>query len=252
MRLTDSGVSELRRDGDRPFHRSPPTTPSSFYRGRWPLLIALGCLFGILAVAVAVHRGWLPLRWDLPIERFAQRHRSNELTRFFLATSRLGSTVVVFTVSASLAAVTWRRCRAVSITIVIAALARPVLEFALKNLVGRARPDLGRLVNGTGYSFPSGHVLAAIALYGLIPLVVALYTRNRFLWWLSCALSGLVVVAVAASRVYLGVHWFSDVVGSLLLGSFFLLGVEAVYVRLHRAQRCGNDKPTAQSRSAEC
>jgi len=133
---------------------------------------------------------------------------------------------------------TWRRCRAVGIAILVAALARPLLEFVLKLVVARDRPDLERLVTGRGFSFPSGHVMAAVALYGLLPLVVALFTRSRVLWWASVVASGLVIAAVAASRVYLGVHWFSDVVGSLLLGSFFLLGVEAVLGYVHRVDGC--------------
>ena len=48
------------------------------------------------------------------------------------------------------------------------------------------------------------------------------------IWWTSVVISGIVIVLVAASRVYLGVHWFSDAVAGLLLGSFFLLGVEAL------------------------
>ena len=125
-----------------------------------------------------------------------------------------------------------------SIAIVAAALARPLLEFVLKDIVGRARPDLERMVNGQGYSFPSGHVLAAIALYGLVPVVVGLFTRSRLLWWASAAASGVVIIAIAASRVYLGVHWTTDVLGSLLLGSFFLLGVEAVLAYVHRVDGC--------------
>ena len=93
---------------------------------------------------------------------------------------------------------TWGRCRAVSIVILIAASARPLLEFVLKDVVGRARPDLERMVNGQGYSFPSGHVMAAIALYGLIPLVVGLFTASRLLWWLSAAASAVAIGAIAA------------------------------------------------------
>src|SRR5262245_32730865 len=93
----------------RPLHVSPPTTPASFYRPRRRLLLAIGCAFALLAVVAALRHGWLPLRWDLPIERFAQRHRTPARTSFFLAVSRLGSTVVVFTASATLAVLSWRR-----------------------------------------------------------------------------------------------------------------------------------------------
>ena len=194
--------------------------------------------FAALAVAAALHGAWLPLRWDLPIQRFVEDHRTNSLDSLFLAVSRLGSTLLVLAASAVLVFLTWSRCRVVSIVIVAAALARPLLEFALKDIVGRARPDLERMVNGQGYSFPSGHVLAAIALYGLVPVVVGLFTRSRLLWWASAAASGVVIIAVAASRVYLGVHWATDVLGGLLLGSFFLLGVEAVLSYVHRVDGC--------------
>ena len=116
-------------------------------------------------------------------------------------------------------------------------MARPLLEFTLKEVVSRDRPDLSRMVDGTGFSFPSGHVMAAVALWGLLPVVVGLYTRRRALWWASVAVSGTIIVLVAASRVYLGVHWFSDAVAGLLLGSFFLLGVEAVLALCARAPR---------------
>jgi undecaprenyl-diphosphatase len=61
------------------------------------------------------------------------------------------------------------------------------------------------------------------------------------IWWTSAVISGIVIVLVAGSRVYLGVHWFSDAVAGLLLGSFFLLGVEALLAFAHRRHGCGRD-----------
>jgi undecaprenyl-diphosphatase len=213
-------------------------TPSSFYASRRWLLVAIGVLFGFLAVAAAVHEAWLLARWDLPIQRFVEAHRSATLDTVFRVFSRFGSTVVIVIGTATMAALSWKRCRAVSITIVVAAAARPLLEYVCKEVVGRSRPDLEPLVHGRGPSFPSGHVLAAIALYGLLPLVVGLYTRRRALWWAATAVSAVLITGIGASRVYLGVHWFSDVVGSLLLGSFFVLGVEVVLSYAHRYVVC--------------
>jgi undecaprenyl-diphosphatase len=227
-------------DHDTPcLHCRPPVTPASFYRGRRPLLVAIGALFAFLAVSAAIANAWLPLRWDLPIQDWVEAHRTQGLDTFFLTMSRFGSTMVVLSAGAVLAALSWGKCRAVSIAIVVAALGRPLLESVLKIVVGRDRPDLERMVNGHGPSFPSGHVMAAVALYGLVPLVVALFTRSRLLWWLSSAVSGFLIASIAASRVYLGVHWTSDVVGGLLLGSFFLLGIEAVLGYAHRVSGCG-------------
>ena len=143
-------------------HAEPPATPSSFFKERRPLLAAIGSGFLILAIAAAVNHVWLPLRWDLPIQRFVEDHRTAALDSLFLAISRLGSTVVVLAVSALLVFLTWSRCRAVSIAILVAATACRPLEFVLKDVVGRAWLNLERLVDGQGHSFPSGHVMAAI------------------------------------------------------------------------------------------
>jgi undecaprenyl-diphosphatase len=114
----------------------------------------------------------------------------------------------------------------------------------LKDVTARARPDFSRMVDGTGYSFPSGHVMAAVALWGLLPLVVGLYTRRRSVWWTSVAISAAMIGAIASSRVYLGVHWFSDIIGGLLVGSIFLLGVELVLRRAHAYVGCRVTTPS--------
>jgi membrane-associated phospholipid phosphatase len=80
--------------------------------------------------------------------------------------------------------------------------------------------------------------MAAVALWGLLPVVVALYTRRRSIWWASVVVSATLIAGISASRVYLGVHWFSDVVGGLVVGTFFLLGVDTVLIRAHRRYPC--------------
>lgn len=218
-------------------HHAPPFTPRALY-GRRTFLIALGAALLFLAVAAAVENAALLRLWDEPIQRLVEDERSETGNTFFSTVSMLGSTPVILTLGAIFAGVTWRRCRAASIVILAASLARPPLEWSMKEIVGRSRPDFERLVDGTGPSFPSGHVLASVAVWGLLPVLVALFTSRRGLWWVSVAVSVTLVGLIGLSRVYLGVHWFSDVVGGLVVGSFFLLGVEALLKRAHVMQGC--------------
>jgi undecaprenyl-diphosphatase len=224
-------------------HRHPPATPSSFFGDHHYLLLAIGSVFAFLAAAAAISNGWLLLRWDEPIQHFVEAHRTEALDTFFLTMSRFGSTMIVLSLGALFTVLTWSRCRAVSIAFAVATLGRPLIEFVVKAIVGRDRPDLDRMVGGHGPSFPSGHVMASVALWGLMPLVVGLLTRSRKAWWASVAFSAFMILSIAASRVYLGVHWASDVTAGLLLGSFFLLGVEAVVAHTHRVSGgCGGDR----------
>ena len=219
-------------------HCQPPLTPGSLL-GRWRYFAAaLAAVLLSLAIAAFINGGWLLLRWDAPIQRAVEDARSSGMTAIVRRISVLGSTVAVLSLGALLAAISWRRCRAVATVILIATLSRPLIEFTLKVIVDRDRPDLERLVNGTGPSFPSGHVMAAAALWGLAPLVVTLYTRDRRIWWASTITSALLILAIGASRTYLGVHWVSDVIAGLIVGAFFLRGVEWLLARQHQRRPC--------------
>jgi membrane-associated phospholipid phosphatase len=219
-------------------HAVPPVTPASLLLSRKRLVIGLGILLVSFAFAAALRNGQLLLTWDAPIQRSVEANRTALLDTFFLTVSRLGSQVPVLVIGTSLALLTWRRCRAVSTALLVATLARPGVEFIIKAIVGRDRPDYDRLVPGNGPSFPSGHVMASIALWGLLPVVVSLYTRSRRVWWASLWVSVGLIVSIAASRVYLGVHWFSDVSMGLVVGSFFLLGVQWLLEREHKRHPC--------------
>jgi undecaprenyl-diphosphatase len=230
-------------------HFDPPLSPAGVLLPRRRLLIGLGVLLGALALAATIADGQLLLTWDEPIQQQVEANRTSGLDELFLAVSFLGSTVAVLTLGTTATLLTWRRCRAVAVALAFATISRPLIEFVMKATVGRARPDFDRLVNGQGPSFPSGHVMAAVALWGLLPVVVSLYTRRRALWWASVAVAVALIGGIAASRVYLGVHWFSDVTAGLVVGAFFLIGVETVFQRAHAHYPCGLGRPRLQARA---
>jgi undecaprenyl-diphosphatase len=219
-------------------HLDPPLTPASFLLPRRRLLLVLGILFLALAFAAAIANGQVLLTWDEPIQRTVETNRTAALDDLFRTLSRFGSTIPVIATGSVLTLVTWRRCPAVAVAVLVAMLSRPLLEFTLKATVDRPRPDFERMVAGNGPSFPSGHPMASVALWGLLPVIVGLYTKRRDIWWASVAVSGVLIAGISASRIYLGVHWFSDVIGGLLVGAFFLVGVDTLFERTHCRYPC--------------
>jgi undecaprenyl-diphosphatase len=195
-------------------HRHRPVTLSyTTASGTWPLIVAAVC-FAALAVGASVEA----LPWDEPISRAVIDGRTAFWNTVALRVSSIGSTPVIVATSAIIAAAAWRRCPRLAIAIVVLAVARPLSEFVLKELVGRERPSGDRMVRGRGPAFPSGHPYAVAITWGLVPMVVALYSKRPALPRIVAALAWTAAIAVAASRVWLGVHWTSDAVAGLLVG----------------------------------
>jgi undecaprenyl-diphosphatase len=213
--------------------------PASFadVRRRWPALTPLVAAVPVLLGLAAMVDGGRLLAWDPPITAAAIAHRTAWLDSVALAASRLGSWAVVYPAVAALALLAAPRCRPLARLIVVVAISRPALEWLLKEIVGRPRPTGARLVPGTGFSYPSGHVLAAVATWGFLLPAVALYTGRRAVRLAAVVASAVVVGMVAWSRVWLGVHWTSDVVGSLAIGFLALSAAEAWLAR-----RCARDE----------
>ncbi|HMF03491.1 MAG TPA: phosphatase PAP2 family protein [Acidimicrobiia bacterium] len=222
----------------RNLHREPPITPARVLLRHFWTLPAIVVVFAAMAVAAAVSHGALLRVWDEPVRSWISAHRVDALDTFFLYVTRLGSWQVVVIGLVVLLAMAWRVCAPMASLLIVAVLARPLCEWVLKSSVGRVRPAEGALVSIGGPSFPSGHVLAAISLWGLVPPIVALVTHRRTLWWAATITSSAIIVLVAASRVYIGVHWLSDVVGALLFGAVYLLVIEQLADVSHRRHPC--------------
>ena len=106
-----------------------------------------------------------------------------------------------------------------------------LLTWVLKNTAQIPRP----LTAYDGYSFPSAHTSMSLAVYGFLALIIAreLHVTRR---WLPYSGAGLIIVSIALSRLYLGVHWFSDILAGLLLGLVWVALIGIAYDR-HPAPR---------------
>ena len=214
-------------------HLDPPMTLRRVTRrAPWLLPVALG-LFVVLAAGALFN----VLPWDEPITRWLVELRTPTMNSVVRKISFLGSNKVVFVVAGVAALVAAKRCPRLAVAIVVIALCRPLAEFVLKDLVSRARPEESeRLVRGVGYSFPSGHPLATASSWGLLPLVFALYTRRRAVWWAATIGVWLLALLIAMSRVWLGVHYTSDVVAALVLSVLGVALAERAIGRAHRTE----------------
>lgn len=228
--------------GERPavslLHRDPPVTAAEFfYHRRAVFVVVLGSAL-VLAALAGFDDGALLAPIDEPVTRWLAEHRTPWADRLFSFGSFLGDNPVVFATAAVLAVWTWPRCRYLAVALVAAAAFRPAMEFVLKAVVDRTRPDIDPVLDFQGPSHPSGHPMAAASLWGLVPAVVAIHVHSRRLWWSAVAVSIGVVVLVAASRVYRGAHWLTDVVASLLWAALYLAAVQGFFDRFHHERDC--------------
>lgn len=115
------------------------------------------------------------------------------------------------------------------------------LSIILKAFVGRPRPD-PHLINQIGNyiredSFPSGHVLHAIGLYGFLIFLAIVYIKNKYLEAALVIPMLLIIIFMGVSRIYLGAHWFSDTLGSYLIGSVWLYIMVYIYQKIREQKK---------------
>lgn len=159
---------------------------------------------------------------DLRVAQWFHAHAFEPLTSFMLGVSLLHSTAGALLLAAGFALYLWRRAaRRWLLALLLSVPGGMLLNVLLKYVFQRSRPVFEHpLVTLASYSFPSGHTVAATLLYGV--LASYLVTERRQAAALVVPPSVLMVLLVAASRVYLGAHYLSDVLAAMAEGVAWL------------------------------
>lgn len=162
-------------------------------------------------------------RWDWLIAQYFLSVRSELLTGVMKFFTFLGDAeFVTATMIIILASLTLKKKYVYSIALTLSAAVSFVTSFLLKDIFSRPRPQGHQLVVEGGFSFPSGHAIIAVALYGMLTYFLVKYFKNKYAKIASGIAGFAVIAAIGVSRIYLGVHWPSDVIGSYIFGGLWI------------------------------
>lgn len=218
-----------------PTARSAPFVTPSWTAPGWlaPAFVTAAVL-AIGGLTWRVRTGITPVdQWVLD---WMIAHRGAPLTTAATALTDLGDTgsMAILAVLAVLVFVLRGHPRTAAL-VGSTALGAAVLVGVIKPLVGRNRPpELTRLVVEPSLSYPSGHTLGSTVVVGIVALTTIPHLRRRWMRWAVAGFAVIFPLAVGLTRVYLGVHWTTDVLAAWLIGLVWLTVCVTVFGRLCR------------------
>ena len=204
-------------------------------------LLLLGAL--LMAATALFVFGWLAsemlegdtAKFDEFVREAIHRHAAPGITRFMLGISFLGSSAVVTTLCVlAIAAFLYFRQARTAALLAITMVGMAALDITLKLAFHRARPVTYFGPAPTTYSFPSGHAMGSFCLYGVLAAILAARAKGRRTRWCIWAGAVLLIGMIGFSRIYLGVHYPSDVIAGYCAGAVWV-GAVASLSRIWKA-----------------
>lgn len=182
-------------------------------------------LFVILGYMVKFYPDQLT-HFDTPIQTWLRGDLPVALTTFFkLVTSVIDPLGIIIWVSALVLFFLYKKWKLEAALLAGNLVLHGILIKLIKFVYQRSRPSITHLVEEGGYSFPSGHSMATVIVLGTLIIIVQQRVQNQHIKRLVQALLLLYIFTVMASRVYLGVHYPTDVIGGASMG-FAILNIE--------------------------
>lgn len=191
------------------------------------MAIVLALFSGALVAVVFITRRIFihnKVEFDHRVFDYLQQHvseRNNEIMLFFTFLGKHD-----FLIPANLVMIAYflgKRHRWYSIKIPAIAISSLGLMFGLKHFFNRPRPEIPLLEEAKGLSFPSGHALMSVTFYGLLIYIVYKGIENKGWKWTLIALLAILIMMIGFTRVYLRVHYASDVIAGYCIGFLWLV-----------------------------
>ncbi len=146
---------------------------------------------------------------------------NSNITAIMIFVSFLGSAITLITLS--LASIFLVKDKKYSKLIILNLVLSFILNKILKLIIARPRPPRLRLVIENGYSFPSGHSMVSFAFYGFLIYLINKNIKNKKIKYPLIVLLSLLILLIGISRIYLGVHYVTDVLGGYIIGLIYLI-----------------------------
>ena len=146
---------------------------------------------------------------------------SDGMTPFMKFITWFGSTVGIIVMG--LISIFIIKDKKTNISFIICLISGTIINNVIKLIFARTRPDINPLMVENTYSFPSGHSMMSMILYGYLIYLIYNNIKNKKYKWLLISILSILILCIGFSRIYLGVHYVSDVIGGFVLGIAYLI-----------------------------
>ena len=197
-----------------------------FIKNNWRWMLLFICLIGFLALAEDVFHQEIMngdiVGYDI-VSKLFKFNVSTSIAKFI---TNFGGAIFVISLTTILFFVI--KDKKIGISIVANLGIVTILNQIIKFIMQRPRPTEFRLIEETGYSFPSGHSMVSLAFYGYLIYLIYKYINNKHLKRTLIIILSILICVIGVSRIYLGVHYTSDVLGGFLISMAYLI----IYIEL--------------------
>ena len=197
-----------------------------FIKNNWRWMLLFICLIGFLALAEDVFHQEIMngdiVGYDI-ISKLFKFNVSTPIAKFI---TNFGGAIFVISLTTILFFVI--KDKKIGISIITNLGIVTILNQIIKFIMQRPRPTEFRIIEETGYSFPSGHSMVSLAFYGYFIYLIYKYINNKHLKRTLIIILSVLICIIGVSRIYLGVHYTSDVLGGFLISFAYLI----IYIEL--------------------
>lgn len=185
---------------------------------RWIILLICMILFLAIIEDVLDNEIWA---FDDIVYKTISHTISTPVTSIFKVLTNLGGTIGIITVTILILIFLKSNIQKyyVVLNLLIITMSNQILKF----IIQRPRPIEHRIIDESGYSFPSGHSMVSMAFYGFLIYLIYKTIENKRIKWGLCTLLSVLILFIGISRIYLGVHYASDVIGGFCLSISYLI-----------------------------